>query len=635
MKMLELRRVSESYGQRQQPLILALITVAVGATVVAAAMTGCTGASSVTSHVAAGGAAAGGAARAAAAGTVAPAIPCGQLASRDFSDVPDAPTVILSATQAASGAVCQVTGYIAPQEQFQLTLPASGYTGQYLQQGCGGLCGEDYLGSAGSGSSGPKPSAGAASGDAALADAASTASCITVTAAMAASGAMAEGTDNQGHIGGETDGVWAEDDPALRVSFGYASEHALAQAAKAIIAAYYGKPPAYTYYNGCSGGGNEALAEAQRYPRDFNGILAGAPGNIEAQLLGVVPAWVIAVNAGSDGREILGSEKLPALHTAVVKACGGAGGLIEDPRSCDFNPATIQCPAGTDNSSCLTPAQVTVVREFYLGPNDGHGHYLYPGGEPYGSELAWDGTATDPSSDARWPRDTFAYQIGTTYLKYMGYWRSPPASFQLSDFRFTLADYDKLLPLAGVYDATDPDLSAFRQAGGKLIIYQGWADEKISPFGTVDYYKAAVQDAGGFAASQAFTRLYMVPGQYHCLSDGSPAVDPGQAAGELMDSLMKWVEQGTAPGTFSFPLAQPTAKLSAIHVQPLNPLSPPPGGVRGLNTRYRWAGQFQPGGELWCATQGTDLACSHHQPPVSYTAEANTKADPAPAASSE
>jgi len=593
-------------------LVLAVLT--------AVAMTGCTGASSVTARPSADGPA-----RTAAAVTLAPVIACGQLASHDFSDVPDAPTVILSATQvtppAPAPAVCQVAGYIAPQEQFQLTLPASGYTGRYLQHGCGGLCGLDYRGSAGSG--GPKGSAGPASA----------ASCTTVTAAVAVSDAMAEGTDNQGHVGGETDGVWAKDDPALRVSFGYASEHAMAQAAKAIITAYYGKPPAYSYYNGCSGGGQEALVEAQRYPRDFNGILAGAPGNIEAQLLGVVPAWVIAVNTGSDGREILTSQKLPALHASVVRACGDAGGLIEDPRSCDFNPATIQCPAGTDKSSCLTPAQVNVVREFYLGPNDGHGHYLYPGGEPYGSELAWDGTATDPSSDTQWPRDTFAYQIGTAYLKYMGYWQNPPASFQLPDFRFTLADYDKLLPLAGVYDATDPDLSAFRQAGGKLIIYQGWADEKISPFGTVDYYKAVVQHAGGFTASQAFTRLYMVPGQYHCLSGGSPVGDSQHAMSRLLDFLVQWVERGAAPGTFSLPLAQPTATLPAITVRSLNPLSPPSAGARGLNTEYHWAGQFRPGDELWCATQGMDLTCRHHQPPISHTADANTTARPAPAAS--
>ena len=553
--------------------------------------------------------------RAAAAATVAPVIACGQLASDDFSNVPGAPTVVLSATQASG--ICQVAGYIAPQEQFLLTLPVSGYTGRYLQQGCGGLCGLDILGSAGPG------------GTASSADSASeapAAAAAPVSARAAAGGGMAMAFDNQGHIGGEADGVWAKDDPALRVSFGYASEHALAQAAKAILAAYYGKPPAFSYYDGGSDGGHEALVEAQRYPHDFNGILAGDPGNIEAQLLGVVPAWLVAVNTGPDGREVLTSEKLPALQAAVIKACGNTRGLIEDTRSCDFNPATIQCPVGVNNSSCLTAAQVTVVREFYLGPNDGHGHYLYPGGEPYGSELAWAGVAVDPAADTTWPADTLAYQIGTTYLKYMGYWRNPPASFSLSDFHFTVADYNKLLPLAGIYDATDPDLSAFQRAGAKLIIYQGWADEKISPFGTVDYYHAVVKHAGGFAASQDFSRLYMIPDQNHGLSNGSPQVNPMEAKSILLSSLQKWVEQGTAPGSFSFPLLHPTAQLRAISVQPLNPLSPPPGGARGLNTQYHWIGQFRPGDERWCSTQGMDLVCSHHQPPISYTADTASKA---------
>jgi hypothetical protein len=144
---------------------------------------------------------------------------------------------------------------------------------------------------------------------------------------------------------------------------------------------------------------------------------------------------------------------------------------------------------------------------------------------------------------------------------------------------------------------------------------RGHLAARISPFGTVDYYKAVVHDAGGFTASQAFTRLYLVPGQYHCLNGGSLAVNDQQATTQLLDSLVKWVEQRTAPGTFSFPLAQPTATLSAITVQPLNPLSPPPGGARGLNTQYHWVGQFQPGNELWCATQGMDLTCSHRRPP--------------------
>jgi len=549
---------------------------------------------------------------------VAPVVACGQLASDGFSNVPDAPTVVLSATQASG--FCQVVGYIAPQEQFLLTLPVSGYTDRYLEQGCGGLCGIDIP---------PAGSGGTASSTDSASKAPAT-TCAAVSAHAAAAGGMAMGFDNQGHIGGGTDGVWAKDDPALRVSFGYASEHALAQAAKAIITAYYGKPPAYSYYNGCSDGGHEALVEAQRYPHDFNGILGGAPGNIEAQLLGVVPAWLVAVNTGTHGREVLTSEKLPALHAAVIKACGNAQGLIEDPRSCDFNPATIQCPAGADNSSCLTPAQVTVVREFYLGPNDGHGHYLYPGGEPYGSELAWAGAAVDPAADSNWPEDTIAYQIGTTYLKYMGYWQNPPASFKLSDFHFTVAEYHKLLPLAGIYDATDPNLSAFQQAGGKLIIYQGWADQEISPFGTVDYYKAAVRHAGGFAASQDFSRLYMIPDQNHCLSNGSPQVNPSEAMSMLLSSLQKWAEQGAAPRSFSFPLLHPTAKLPAISVQPLNPLSPPPGGARGLNTQYHWVGQFRPGGELWCSTQRMDLVCGHHQPPISYTADTASKAGIAP-----
>lgn len=267
-----------------------------------------------------------------------------------------------------------------------------------------------------------------------------------------------------------------------------------------------------------------------------------------------------------------------------------------------------------DTSSCLTPAQVSVVRQFYLGPNDGHGHYLYPGGEPYGSELAWAGTAIDPSSDSQWPRDTEAYQIGENYLKYAAYWHTPPASLQLSDFRFTLSSYDQLLPLAGIYNATDPGLSAFQRAG-KLIIWQGWADQEVSPFGTVDYYRAVVQHAEGFTASQSFTRLYMIPGQYHCLDGGSPQV----TTADLLGALMDWAEQGTAPGTVSFPLAQPTATMSAISVHPLNPLAQPPGGARGLNTRYHWVSQFRTGDELWCSTQGMDLACNHHQPTISYS----------------
>jgi feruloyl esterase len=541
-----------------------------------------------------------------------PMTACSQLASLsyDFSKVPDAPTIILSANQVSNGGaspVCDVTGYIAPQEQFQLSLPVNNYAGVYLQQGCGSFCGI------------PIADPPVASSDCAGAKDTATNN----TKPDLAESEEATGFDDQGHTGGDGDALWAKEDPALRVSFGYTSEHAFAQAAKAIIAAYYGKPPRYSFYDGCSGGGREALVEAQRYPKDFNGILAGAPGNIEAQLLGVVAAWLNEVNTGAHGREMLTSEKLPALHAAVVKACGNSNGLIEDPRSCDFDPASIQCAPRVDTTSCLTPAQVRVVREFYLGPNDGHGHFLYPGGEPYGSELAWNGAAVDPSTDREWPIDTKAYQVGENYLKYAAYWSNPPSSFELKDFQFTVASYDKLLPLAGIYDATDPDLSAFAKAGGKIIIYQGWADQLISPFGTVDYYRSVVQRSGGFAASQSFSRLYMVPGQYHCLTDGSPAISGG--GGVLFPALANWVMNGTAPGTASFPLVQPTRTLSAIAVRPLDPLNPPAGGSRGLNTEFHWVGQFLPGQELWCSTDGMDLVCSHKTPAISYSTGSSTK----------
>ena len=145
---------------------------------------------------------------------------------------------------------------------------------------------------------------------------------------------------------------------------------------------------------------------------------------------------------------------------------------------------------------------------------------------------------------------------------------------------------------------------------GKLIIWQGWADESISPFGTVDYYKAVVQDAGGFRASQNFSRLYMIPGQYHCLTGGSPPVTDNP---DLLGPLMRWAERGIPPGTITFPLVHPTATMRAIAVHPLNPLTPPPGGTRGLNTRYHWIGRFRPGDELWCRTRGMHLACTHYR----------------------
>ncbi len=330
------------------------------------------------------------------------------------------------------------------------------------------------------------------------------------------------------------------------------------------------------------------MVEAQRYPLDFNGILAGAPAAFEAQLNGEFQTWLIRANTDSSGHEILPSEKLPALHAAVVSACGDGKGYVSDPRSCDFNPATMQCPPHRDNNSCLTPEQVQVVISLYRGPSDRQGQSLYPGGEPYGSELAWSRWMVDRSSDRAWPDDTAAEQFASNYLRYMAYPEDPPASYSIAEFRFDLSSYQRLGTLSSVYDAIDPNLSAFSNAGGKLILYQGWADEAVPPFGTVAYYAAVVNAAGGFDQSQDFSRLYMIPGQYHCLAGGDPAV----AGSDLLSPLMSWVETGASPGVVSMPLAKPTTNLRVLTVSPLDPVAPPIGDSLGLNSHYNWVGSL-------------------------------------------
>jgi feruloyl esterase len=514
-----------------------------------------------------------------AAGTVTPVVNCAQLQAMDFSQLPGAPTQVTSAaTVTINGAsYCEVKGEQPPQLQFDLRLPVSTWAGRYVQEGCGGYCGAVSPGPPGLSTN-----------------------CPAVTG-----NELALATDNEGHIGASGfDALWGAADPAMRISYAYSSEHNVALAAKAIIAAYYGHGPSYSYFDGCSDGGREALVEAERYPNDFNGILAGAPEIYASELNGEVQAWNILTNMDSAGHEILTAEKLPALHAAANKACAGPDGYVVDPRSCDFDPASIQCPAGQDNNSCLTPAQVGVVTRLYQGPRDPQGKSLYPGGEPYGSELAWSFWLVQPAADTAWPADTIDYGAAMGMLRYIAFAKNPPASFKLTDWNFSLANYQRLTALNGLNDATDPNLSAFAKAGGKIIIYHGWADSAINPFGTLAYYSAMMHDAGGYAAAQQFSRLYMIPAGYHCLGGGDP-----QVTGDLLSPLMNWVEQGTAPGDQTFPLVNPTTTLTSITVSPLNPDVPPAGSGQGLNSSYPWVGTFLHGNELWCTVDGMSVAC--------------------------
>lgn len=457
---------------------------------------------------------------------------CGAItALTDLAANPRYPAAIGSSTDVPAAAgnpeYCDVKGMIAPQTHFDLQLPVSTWQGRYLQNGCGGYCGTV--------SNQTFPSCDAELG-----------------------GDFAMATDDEGHVtagglGGS--GLFAFNDQKLRVEYGYESEQALYVVAREIIQDYYGQLPNRSYYNGCSDGGREAMEMAERYPSDFDGIIAGAPEIIAGPLNAEEQTWNVRVNTDANGNAILTDDKLPALHGAVIKACAGddgvSDGIITDPQNCHFDPASIQCPSGVDNTSCLTPAQVDVVRKFYAGPSDPRGRLLYPGGVPYGSE--GQGVGTNGWSVFELPPSPNGGSVPTTQsLDYFGL-SQPYLRYQLlpvgrlgpdpSQWQFTDQGFRSMFPTADTWDAMDTNLRAFRAHGGKLIIWQGWADNGIPPSGTVDYYDNLTRRMGGASATQQFARMFMIPTVYHC--GGSYA---GASVPDMIYPMVQWVENGTAPG---------------------------------------------------------------------------------------
>jgi hypothetical protein len=477
--------------------------------------------------------------------------------------VPDVGSRITSAQPVTDAALhkdyCDVKGVTAPNTRFEIKLPVSSWQGRYLQEGCSAYCGAVPA------MTPPMTISG-------------------LTCAAEYTGELVVGADDEGHTAPSVnDASWGEHDPGARVVFGRTSEHSLAQVSKAVIARYYGRPPAYSYFDGCSTGGREALMLAQRYPADFDGIVAGSPAANEAPL-GLLSAWLSRSNTDAAGHQIVTGEKLPALHKAVLAACGNSDGVIADPRLCGFDPATLRCPAATDTAACLTPSQVTAVGAFYRGPTDSHGRSLFNGGEPYGSELAWLGEMVQPAADTAAPGDTFASRIGLNYFKYLAFDRNPPPNFTLADVHFTDAEFYALDRLGRtLYNANNPDLRAFRAHGGKLIVYHGWADQAIPVWSTLDYYGAVERAAGGFGSSQSFSRLYLLPATYHCLF----APDGSLTTVDFVTPLMSWVEQSSAPGGITADYGPGDRTVA-----PADALAPVHAAPGGLNSHYDYLGKI-------------------------------------------
>jgi len=459
--------------------------------------------------------AAGAAAQPASLRVVTPVVDCSALANADISRAVGAPVHITSASMvrdARPAPYCKVLGYVEPAVRFEVRLPSGSWTQRFVETGCGGLCGMlnvrlDHADSC----------------------------------APARNGELALASTDMGHSSGGPEGAFGAKDYQLRIDFAYRGVHVTTLAAKALIARYYGQAQKYSYFSGCSDGGREALMEAQRYPEDFNGIAAGAPAMNFITQNTFYHGWNARVNTGADGKPILTADKLPVLHQAALATCDAADGLkdglIGNPADCHVDPAAAACKPGEDTSACLTADQVRVARELYAGAHDAVGHKFVIGGPMPGSELAWAGVFIPfPGQDR-----VMSSGISTGTLRYLAYARNPPENFTLADFKFERASFEATTTLHALYDATDPDLAPFAAAGGKLILWHGWADPHISPLNTVAYYTAMERIMGSTAVSK-FARLYLFPGGYHC-GGGEGPFDF-----DLLTPLMAWVERDDAPG---------------------------------------------------------------------------------------
>lgn len=401
-----------------------------------------------------------------------------------------------NAERAAAGlpAFCRVALTITPSSdsdiRSEVWLPLSGWNGKFLQVGNGGWGGSIQY--------------------AALAD-------------SLRRGYAAASTDT-GHVGSSAS--FAVGHPEKLIDFGYRSVHETAVQGKATVAALYGSAPRFSYFNGCSGGGRQSFMEAQRFPEDFDAIIAGAPGFNRTdgafQSLGAMQA------THRDPASFIPASKYPMLHQAALNACdagdGLKDGLITDPRQCEFDPGVVAC-TGADGPSCLTPAQVVAAKAIYAPVHDPKtGALVFAGLEP-GSEMHWAGISGERP-----------HQMYNDLARFILF-DDPDWDFRTLD----IGDLDQARRADnGILAATSTDLRPFVDRGGKLLMYHGWEDQNISPSMTVDYYTDVQETMGEDAVADA-VRLFMVPGMGHCRGgDGPDSFD-------MVAALEQWREHDNAP----------------------------------------------------------------------------------------
>jgi Tannase and feruloyl esterase len=455
---------------------------------------------------------------------------CAALASTDFGSISGAPTRVASARmvdvpppdpKALPGTAtavlaaspikqyCQVLGYVAPQNRFELRLPLpSQWNQRFHLTACAGFC-------------------GAVNGN-------------------ACNRSLARGyasiTGNGGHDGGPGfDGVWAANSPNLQEDFAWRHNHVITLAGKAITTTFYGRPIARSYMSGCSKGGHAVLMEAQRFPEDFDGLLPSAP---VYDLVGRIMAgawWAQAVSDGERG-SILNPTVADTVHKSVLVRCGAQAGveegLVTDPLSCDWKPDMIACSSTNGDSGCLTPRQVEAVKRMMSPVVNSQGQVIYGYPDILGTATEWGGWHY-PSVNPAAPSAYANFVLHDQFLRFMA---DPTVRQGVDPLKF---DFDRdprsLARAMKLYNATSFDLRAFKARGGKMLMWHGLSDAAIIATSSMGYYEGVEKVMGGRAQTQDFFRLFLVPGVHHC------AGGPGLTEFDALTLLENWVEKGQAP----------------------------------------------------------------------------------------
>ena len=483
-------------------------------------------------------------------GDAKPSLACGALTALtgyEFS----VSTAVPVAASADAPEFCRVTGLIPPEVRFELELPTA-WNGRLYMFGNGGYAGENLE----------------APGRAA-------------TARRAVARGFAAVQTNTGHdAASEPLGTFAAS-PAKFVDYAYRAVHVTAMTAKRIAQAYYAAAPRRAYFDGCSTGGRQALIEAQRFPDDFDGIVAGAP---VLDFSGTMISYSMIQRAL--GGAPLAAGKLRLVADAVYNKCDAADGVkdgvIDDPRRCRFSPAADlqRCSGDADGADCFTAGQLRAIDAVY-SPVARSGADFFPGW-PVGAEVA--AAAGQNSAWVPWfvapTGRPIQANFGETFFKYIAF-GAPRADYDWLSFNVD-ADLPKIETARAVLDATSPDLTRFKARGGKMVSYFGWADPALNPLMGVRYYETVVRQMGPSTAD--FYRLFMVPGMFHC------GGGVGTSTFDALTSLVEWVEKGTAPLSI---LASRVVDGKPVRTRPLCPYP--------QTAKYQGSGSIDDASSFACA----------------------------------